>query len=89
MELLIFKSDNGTEFVNSEMREFLMEETIHHETTSPHTPHQNGIAERTNRTIAEAAVAMLLDSKSPFHLWNYAMKLQCISGTGCLSNHWT
>jgi hypothetical protein len=74
IHLIIFKSDNGTEFVNEDMKQFMREQEICHETTSPHTPHQNGIAERTNRTIAEAAVAMLLSAKVSFHLWSYAMK---------------
>ena len=48
------KSDNGTEFVNSDMSSLLQDTFIAQQTTSPHTPHQSGIAERSNRTISNS-----------------------------------
>ena len=41
------------------MRRYLREHQIHHEITDPHTPEQNGVAERLNRTIIEKAPAMV------------------------------
>lgn len=70
----LMKSDNGTEFVNSDMSNLLEDNFIAQQTTSPHTPHQNGIAERSNRTIFELAVALLYDSNAPLKLWPYAAK---------------
>jgi transposase InsO family protein len=36
------RSDNGTEFKNSQIEGFLEEEGIKHEFSSPYTPQQNG-----------------------------------------------
>ncbi|GJR72067.1 retrovirus-related pol polyprotein from transposon TNT 1-94 [Tanacetum coccineum] len=37
--------------------------------TVPRTPHQNGVVERQNRTLVEAARTMLIFSKAPMFLW--------------------
>ena len=68
------KTDNGGEFCNKEIETFYLEQHMTHETTSPHTPHQNGKAERTNRTVCELAVALMLDAHTPAYLWTYAIK---------------
>ena len=68
------KSDNGTEFVNSDMKELFENYDINHQTSSPYTPHQNGIAERTNRTVFELAAASLYTADVPLRLWPYAVK---------------
>jgi transposase InsO family protein len=44
------RSDNGTEFKNSQIEGFLEDEGIKHEFSSPYTPQQNGVVERKNRT---------------------------------------
>jgi transposase InsO family protein len=43
------RSDNGSEFRNTQVEEFLDEEGIKHELSAPYTPQQNGIVERKNR----------------------------------------
>jgi transposase InsO family protein len=45
------RSDNETEFKNSQIEGFLEEEGIKHEFSSPYTPQQNGVVERKNRTL--------------------------------------
>jgi hypothetical protein len=70
---MLFKSDNGGEFKSSDNVSYLAEQLIQQQFTSPYNPHQNGIAERSNRTIAEGTVAMMLHAKAPNHLWTYAM----------------
>ncbi|CAB4021125.1 retrotransposon, Ty1-copia subclass [Paramuricea clavata] len=54
------RTNNGGEFMSAEFQNFLKEKGIHHETTVPHSPQQNGIAERMNRTLQEAALSMIL-----------------------------
>ena len=59
------RSDNGTEFKNTNIEEFLDEEGIKHEFLVPYTPQQNGVVERKNRMLIEAARAMLYEYKTP------------------------
>nr|GEV29331.1 uncharacterized mitochondrial protein AtMg00810-like [Tanacetum cinerariifolium] len=47
--------DNGTEFVNHTLREFYENVGISHQTSVARTPQQNGVVERRNRTLVEAA----------------------------------
>lgn len=63
------RSDNGGEFVNDKFKDFLEEHGIKHERTVPYTPEENGIAERTNRTIIQMIRCMLIDSKLPQKFW--------------------
>ncbi|GJR21816.1 putative ribonuclease H-like domain-containing protein [Tanacetum coccineum] len=58
----IIRSDNGTEFKNRDMLEFCGNKGIKHEyIINARTPQQNGVAERINRTLIEAARTMLAD----------------------------
>jgi transposase InsO family protein len=40
------RSDNGIEFKNTQVKEFLEEEGIKHEFSSPYSPQQNGVVEK-------------------------------------------
>jgi transposase InsO family protein len=53
------RSDNGSEFKNTGVEAFLGKEGIKHEFSVPYTPQQNGVVERKNRTLIEAAITML------------------------------
>jgi hypothetical protein len=63
------RSDNGTEFKNSQIEGFLEEEGIKHEFSSPYTPQQNGVVERKNRTLLDMARTMLDEYKTPDRFW--------------------
>lgn len=69
----IFRSDGGGEFVNSQLQSYLKKEGIRFEMTTPHTPQQNGIAERKNRTLNDAVRTLLIASKLPDTFWAEAM----------------
>ena len=43
--------------------------------TAPYIPQQNGVAERKNRSIVGAAIAMLHDQSLPFFLWAEACSI--------------
>nr|GFC59998.1 integrase, catalytic region, zinc finger, CCHC-type, peptidase aspartic, catalytic [Tanacetum cinerariifolium] len=49
------RQDNGTEFVNQTLRDFYEEVGISHETSVARSPRQNGVVERRNHTLIEAA----------------------------------
>ncbi|GJY21650.1 putative ribonuclease H-like domain-containing protein [Tanacetum coccineum] len=55
----IIRSDNGTEFKNRDMLEFCGNKGIKQEYSTARTPQQNGVAERMNKTLIEAARTML------------------------------
>ncbi|GJW98130.1 retrovirus-related pol polyprotein from transposon TNT 1-94 [Tanacetum coccineum] len=69
----IIRSDNGTEFKNKVMDEFCREKGIKREYSVARTPQQNGVAERKNRTLIEAARTMVLivkpHNKTPYELF--------------------
>ncbi|GKA03766.1 retrovirus-related pol polyprotein from transposon TNT 1-94 [Tanacetum coccineum] len=54
------RTDNGTEFVNQTLREYYEKVGISHETSVARSPQQNGVVERRNRTLIEAARTMLI-----------------------------
>lgn len=65
----IIRTDNGTEFVNQQLTQFYESNDISHQKSIPITPQQNGVVERQNRTLVEAARTMLIFSKTPMFLW--------------------
>ncbi|GJR57860.1 putative ribonuclease H-like domain-containing protein [Tanacetum coccineum] len=73
----IIRSDNGTEFKNKVMDDFCREKGIKREYSVARTPQQNGVAERRNMTLIEAARTMLADSKLPTTFWAEAVSTAC------------
>ena len=67
------RTDNGGKYTSKEFEEYLCEEGVRHELTIPKCPEQNGVAERTNRTLVEMVRAMLADSKLPKTFWAEAL----------------
>ncbi|GJT71392.1 retrovirus-related pol polyprotein from transposon TNT 1-94 [Tanacetum coccineum] len=57
--------------------DLLTEEGIEHQTSTPRTPEQNGVVERRNRTLVEAARTMLSASKLPLSFWAEAVATAC------------
>ena len=53
------RNDNGEEYVSQEWDNFFDKNGIIHQKTIPYTPHQNGIAERKNRTLLNATCSLL------------------------------
>ena len=69
----ILHTDNGGEYTSREFRHYLIENKIEHETSSPNSPKQNGIAERMNRTLIEKAKAMIVHAGLPKFFWAEAV----------------
>ncbi|GJZ81939.1 retrovirus-related pol polyprotein from transposon TNT 1-94 [Tanacetum coccineum] len=71
------RTDNGTKFVNKDLTDYYERVGIFHQKTFPRTPQQNGVVERQNRTLVEAARTMLIFSKAPMFLWAEAVAAAC------------
>ncbi|GKD57036.1 retrovirus-related pol polyprotein from transposon TNT 1-94, partial [Tanacetum coccineum] len=70
-------NDNGTESVNQTLRDYYEHVGISHETSVARTLQQNGVVERRNRTLVEAARTMLIYAKAPLFLWVEAVATAC------------
>ncbi|GKE50123.1 putative ribonuclease H-like domain-containing protein [Tanacetum coccineum] len=73
----IIRCDNGTEFKNHAMNEFCAKKGIKRVFSIARTPQQNGVVERKNRTLIEAARTMLADSLLPISFWAEAVNTAC------------
>jgi transposase InsO family protein len=69
----ILRTDNGGESMSGEFLQYLAKEGIKHETSTPYTPQQNGVAEREKRTVMESARSLLHARNVPLHLWAEAV----------------
>ena len=72
-QLLVVRTDNGTEYVNKVLSDYFTSKGVLHQKTVRYTPEQNGAAERLNRTLMEKVRAMLEDSGLPKSLWAEAV----------------
>ncbi|MBW0488570.1 hypothetical protein O181_028285 [Austropuccinia psidii MF-1] len=68
------RTDNAGEFLSHNLKRFFEDSGITHETIIPYEHHQAGKVERMNRTIAEAARSMLVNSGVDVSLWPYAFR---------------
>lgn len=73
MSIKTFRSDNGGEFLNKLMSAFFALFGIKHETSCPHTPEQNGVAERKHGHILETAITLLQQAHLPIKFWMEAI----------------
>jgi len=72
-KLEIIRSDNGGEYTSNAFEKYLTDLGIDHQTTVPYTSQQNGVAERTNRTIVERTIALMHSERLPTGLWAEVM----------------
>ncbi|KAL8126686.1 hypothetical protein AgCh_013813 [Apium graveolens] len=82
----VLRSDNGTEFKNSIMEEFCKSHGIKQEFSAPGTPQQNGVVERKNRTLIEAACTMLDEAKLPTYFWAEVVQTACFTQNATIIN---
>nr|GEY30486.1 hypothetical protein [Tanacetum cinerariifolium] len=86
LKVKIIRCDNGGEFRNKEMNDFCLRKGIKREFSNARTPQQNGVAERRNRTLIEAARTMLADAKLPVTFWAEAVNTACYAQNRVLVN---
>ncbi|GJS14631.1 retrovirus-related pol polyprotein from transposon TNT 1-94 [Tanacetum coccineum] len=72
-------TDKGTEYLNKTLHAYFTKEGIRHETSTTRTPEQNGVVERRNRTLVEAARTMLSAAKVPLFFWAEAIATACFT----------
>jgi len=65
-------TDNGGEYITSELQSFLREQGIVHETSTPYVHQQNGRAEWLNRTLLEKVQSIRLEACLPDSWWEFA-----------------
>lgn len=71
--VVAIRTDNGLEFVNNTVKTFTESNGIQHQKTVPHTPEQNGRAERDMRTVVEAARTMIHSKNLSLKYWAEAV----------------
>ncbi|GJT66255.1 retrovirus-related pol polyprotein from transposon TNT 1-94 [Tanacetum coccineum] len=71
------RTNNGIEFVNQTLYSYYEDVDISHEKSVARTPQQNGVVERRNRTLVEAARTMLIYANAPLFLWAEAVATAC------------
>nr|GEW18286.1 retrovirus-related Pol polyprotein from transposon TNT 1-94 [Tanacetum cinerariifolium] len=69
--VIIIRINNGTEFKNQVLKEYLDSVGISHQVSSVRTPQQNGVVERRNQMLVEAARTMLFFL---MHCYSYGLK---------------
>nr|GFD05310.1 retrovirus-related Pol polyprotein from transposon TNT 1-94 [Tanacetum cinerariifolium] len=85
--IIIIRTDNGTEFKNQALKEYFDSVGISHQMSSVQTPQQNGVVERQNRTLVEAARTMLIFSHAPLFLWAEAIATACFTQNRSIIYH--
>ncbi|KAK1615692.1 hypothetical protein QYE76_021209 [Lolium multiflorum] len=76
---MTIRSDNGSEFKNYALNDFLSDEGIRHQYSAAYTPQQNGVAERKNRTLLDMARSMMVEYKSHYNFWAEDISTACHS----------
>ena len=71
------RTNNGLEFCNKDFDDFCTKHGIVRHKTVRHTPQQNRLAERMNRTLIDKVRCMLIHSKLPMSLWAEALDTAC------------
>nr|GEU90000.1 hypothetical protein [Tanacetum cinerariifolium] len=78
-QVRIVRTDKGTEFLNKTLHAYFSSEGINHQMFVARTPKQNGVVERWNRALVEAARTMLSAAKVPLFFWAEAIATSCFT----------
>nr|GFC17025.1 hypothetical protein [Tanacetum cinerariifolium] len=78
-QVRVVRTDKSTEFLNQTLHAYFAAEGIQHQTSVARTPEQNGVVERRNRTLIEAARTMLSAAKVPLFFWAEAIATACFT----------
>ena len=71
-KLKVLRTDFGGEYNDSAFQNYCSSQGIFRQFSCPHTPQQNGVAERKHRHIIETALTLISQSSLPLSYWPYA-----------------
>ena len=71
------QTDGGGEYMSHEFQILYQNERIYHTISTPHTPQQNGVSERKNRSLLNMARSMLQFSHLSPQFWEEAVGTAC------------
>lgn len=72
-KIRVLRSDNAKEYFSDSFNSFMKSHGIIHQSSCPHTPQQNGVAERKHRHIVDTARTLLINANAPLKFWGEAV----------------
>lgn len=72
-QVKVLRSDCGGEYDSADFKAFLASRGIVQQHSAPHTPQQNGIAERLNRTLFDMVRSLLHGRQVAKQFWSFAL----------------
>lgn len=69
----VLRTDNGSEYVNAGLENFLRQKGIVHQLTVPYSPQSNGSAERLNRSLMNKVRCLLYNANLDDKMWAEAV----------------
>nr|GEZ91922.1 retrovirus-related Pol polyprotein from transposon TNT 1-94 [Tanacetum cinerariifolium] len=78
-QVRVVRTDKGTKFLIQSIHAYFAADGILHPTSVARTPEQNGVVERRNRTLVEAARTMLSATKVPLFFWAESIATACFT----------
>nr|GEU28816.1 retrovirus-related Pol polyprotein from transposon TNT 1-94 [Tanacetum cinerariifolium] len=78
-QVRVVQTDKGTKILNQTLHAYFAAEGINHQTSVARTPEQNGVVERRNRTLVEAARTMLSAAKVPLFFRAESIATACFT----------
>lgn len=67
------RTDRGGEFTSTEFNDYCRDNGIKRQLTTAYTPQQNGVVERTNRTVMNMVRSLLVEKNIPKNFWPKAV----------------
>lgn len=80
------RSDRGGEYTSNEFQQFCSDLGMERQLTIAHTPQQNGVAERKNRTICEMARSLMAEKGIPTEFWDEAVNVSVYLQNRCYTS---
>lgn len=72
-DIEILRTDNGSEFVNHQVKQLLDELRVLHQKSCVYTPQQNGILERRHMTLLDSTTTLMFHSSVPIKFWPFSI----------------